>query len=127
MKNKKKIITGIIIVLVIGVIIAIYVSSNLKASRTRFINSELTTIKINTMYVLNKEGVETNNIQNNVVIDDDSVVLVLYDGDNEWLLGIELDENANKIKRIYGSEAKKCEKIFKETFKDRLAADFIVQ
>ena len=127
MKNKKKIITGIIIVLVIGVIIAIYVSSNLKASRTRFINSELTTIKINTMYVLNKEGVETNNIQNNVVIDDDSVVLVLYDGDNEWLLGIELDENANKIKRIYGSEAKKCEKIFKETFKDRLSADFIVQ
>lgn len=127
MKNKKIIITGIIIVLVIGVIIAIYVSSNLKASRTRFINSELTTIKINTMYVLNKEGVETNNIQNNVVIDDDSVVLVLYDGDNEWLLGIELDENANKIKRIYGSEAKKCEKIFKETFKDRLAADFIVQ
>ena len=113
--------------LVIGVIIAIYVSSNLKASRTRFINSELTTIKINTMYVLNKEGVETNNIQDNVVIDDDSVVLVLYDGDNEWLLGIEFDENANKIKRIYGSEAKKCEKIFKETFKDRLAADFIVQ
>ena len=127
MKNKKKIITGIIIVLVIGVIIAIYVSSNLKASRTRFINSELTTIKINTMYVLNKEGVETNNIQDNVVIDDDSVVLVLYDGDNEWLFGIKLDKDANKIKRIYGSEAKKCEKIFKETFKDRLASDFKVE
>ncbi len=124
--NKKGIIYIIIAIIIIGIIVTFIVLSNLKAARNSYISVQLTSVKGNAMYILGKVGVSLNNMQSDSFIYNDRVVLVLYDSNNEWLLGIELDKNANKITRIYGSEAKKCETLFREEFKDRLSEDFNV-
>lgn len=127
MKNKKNIITGIIIVLIIGVIISICISIKMKASKENFINVNLISVRTGSIYILSLVGNSMDNMQSNKIIYKDRVVLVLYDGNGKWSFEIELDKDADKIKRIYGSEAKKCEQLFREKFKNRLAPDFIVE
>ena len=127
LKNKRGIIYIIIAIIIIGLIITFIVTSNLKATRASSVNAQLTTVKINIMYILGQKGVSLDNMQSDSFIYDDRVVLVLYGSNNEWLFGIELDKNANKVTRIYGSEAKKCEALVREEFKERLSDDFKVQ
>lgn len=126
-KNKRGIIYIIIAIIIIGLIITFIVTNNLKSARNSHISAQLTSINGKIMYLLGQKGVSLDNMQSDSFIYDDRVVLVLYDSNNEWLFGIELDKNANKITRIYGSEAKKCEALFREEFKERLSDDFKVQ
>ena len=126
-KNKRGIIYIIIAIIIIGLIITFIVTNNLKSARNSHISAQLTSINGKIMYLLGQKGVSLDNMQSDSFIYDDRVVLVLYDSNNEWLFGIELDKNANKITRIYGSEAKKCEDLFREEFKERLSDDFKVQ
>ena len=126
-KNKSGIIYIIIAIIIIGLIITFIVTNNLKSARNSHISAQLTSINGKIMYLLGQKGVSLDNMQSDSFIYDDRVVLVLYDSNNEWLFGIELDKNANKITRIYGSEAKKCEALFREEFKERLSDDFKVQ
>ena len=86
LKNKKGLIYIIIAVIVIGLIITLIISSNLKAARTSSVNIQLTSIKGKTMYILGQMGVSLDNIQSDSFIYNDRVVLVLYDSNNEWLL-----------------------------------------
>ena len=127
LKNKRGIIYIIIAIIIIGLIITFIVTNNLKSARNSHISAQLTSINGKIMYLLGQKGVSLDNMQSDSFIYDDRVVLVLYDSNNEWLFGIELDKNANKITRIYGSEAKKCEALFREEFKERLSDDFKVQ
>ena len=126
-KNKRGIIYIIIAIIIIGLIITFIVTNNLKSARNSHISAQLTSINGKIIYLLGQMGIPLDDMQSNNFIYDDSVVLVLYDSNNEWLFGIELDKNANKITRIYGSEAKKCEDLFREEFKERLSDDFKVQ
>ena len=127
LKNKRGIIYIIIAIIIIGLIITFIVTNNLKSARNSHISAQLTSINGKIMYLLGQKGASLDNMQSDSFIYDDRVVLVLYDSNNEWLFGIELDKNANKITRIYGSEAKKCEALFREEFKERLSDDFKVQ
>ena len=127
LKNKRGIIYIIIAISIIGLIITFIVTNNLKSARNSHISAQLTSINGKIIYLLGQMGIPLDDMQSNNFIYDDSVVLVLYDSNNEWLFGIELDKNANKITRIYGSEAKKCEDLFREEFKERLSDDFKVQ
>ncbi len=126
-KNKKGLIYIIIVVIAIGLIITLIISNNLKNARNANIAINLTSLKGEVLYIIGQMGNSLDNVQSDDFTYRDSVVLVLYDKNNEWLLGIELDKNANKITRIYGSEAKKCEALFREEFKERLSDDFKVQ
>lgn len=126
-KNKRGIIYIIIAIIIIGLIITFIVTNNLKSARNSHISAQLTSINGKIMYLLGQKGVSLDNMQSDSFIYDDRVVLVLYGSNNEWLFGIELDKNANKVTRIYGSEAKKCEDLFREEFKERLSDDFKVQ
>lgn len=127
LKNKKGIIYIIIAIIIIGLIITFIVTNNLKSARNSHISAQLTSINGKIIYLLGQIGVPLDNMQSDSFIYNDRVVEVLYDSNNEWLFGIELDKNANKITRIYGSEAKKCEALFREEFKERLSDDFKVQ
>ena len=127
LKNKKGIIYIIIAIIIIGLIITFIVTNNLKSARNSHISAQLTSINGKIMYLLGQKGVTLDNMQSDSFIYDDRVVLVLYGSNNEWLFGIEVDKNANKVTRIYGSEAKKCEDLFREEFKERLSDDFKVQ
>ena len=127
LKNKRGIIYIIIAISIIGLIITFIVTNNLKSARNSHISAQLTSINGKIIYLLGQMGIPLDDMQSNNFIYDNSVVLVLYDSNNEWLFGIELDKNANKITRIYGSEAKKCEDLFREEFKERLSDDFKVQ
>ena len=126
-KNKRGIIYIIIAIIIIGLIITFIVTNNLKSARNSHISAQLTSINGKIMYLLGQIGVPLDNMQSDSFIYNDRVVEVLYDSNNEWLFGIELDKNANKITRIYGSEAKKCEALFREEFKERLSENFKVQ
>ena len=126
-KNKRGIIYIIIAIIIIGLIITFIVTNNLKSARNSHISAQLTSINGKIIYLLGQIGVPLDNMQSDSFIYNDRVVEVLYDSNNEWLFGIELDKNANKITRIYGSEAKKCEALFREEFKERLSDDFKVQ
>ena len=125
-KNKKGLIYIIIVVIAIGLIITLTISNNLKNARNANIAINLTSLKGEVLYIIGQMGNSLDNVQSDDFTYRDSVVLVLYDKNNEWLLGIELDKNANKITRIYGSEAKKCEPIFRKELKERLSEDFNV-
>ena len=125
-KNKKGLIYIIIVVIAIGLIITLTISNNLKNARNANIAINLTSFKGEVLYIIGQMGNSLDNVQSDDFTYRDSVVLVLYDKNNEWLLGIELDKNANKITRIYGSEAKKCEPIFRKELKERLSEDFNV-
>lgn len=125
-KNKKGLIYIIIVVIAIGLIITLIISNNLKNARNANIAINLTSLKGEVLYIIGQMGNSLDNVQSDDFTYRDSVVLVLYDRNNEWLLGIELDKNANKITRIYGSEEKKCEPIFREKLKERLSEDFNV-
>ena len=127
LKNKRGIIYIIIAIIIIGLIITFIVTNNLKSARNSHISAQLTSINGKIMYLLGQIGVPLDNMQSDSFIYNDRVVEVLYDSNNEWLFGIELDKNANKITRIYGSEAKKCEALFREEFKERLSENFKVQ
>ena len=127
LKNKRGIIYIIIAIIIIGLIITFIVTNNLKSARNSHISAQLTSINGKIMYLLGQIGVPLDNMQSDSFIYNDRVVLVLYGSNNEWLFGIELDKNANKVTRIYGSEAKKCEDLFREDFKERLSDDFKVQ
>ena len=127
LKNKRGIIYIIIAIIIIGLIITFIVTNNLKSARNSHISVQLTSINGKIMYLLGQIGVPLDNMQSDSFIYNDRVVEVLYDSNNEWLFGIELDKNANKITRIYGSEAKKCEALFREEFKERLSENFKVQ
>ena len=127
LKNKRGIIYIIIAISIIGLIITFIVTNNLKSARNSHISAQLTSINGKIIYLLGQIGVPLDNMQSDSFIYNDRVVEVLYDSNNEWLFGIELDKNANKITRIYGSEAKKCEALFREEFKERLSDDFKVQ
>ena len=126
-KNKRGIIYIIIAIIIIGLIITFIVTNKLKSARNSHISAQLTSINGKIMYLLGQKGASLDNMQSDSFIYDDRVVLVLYGSNNEWLFGIELDKNANKVTRIYGSEAKKCEDLFREEFKERLSDDFKVQ
>ena len=51
LKNKREIIYIIIEIIIIGLIITFIVTSNLKAARASSVNAQLTTVKINIMYI----------------------------------------------------------------------------
>lgn len=126
MRSQKTIIIGILVILVIGTMIAFYVSSNISASRKNRIDVMMSNFSATlTMKVLSPMGIS--NIDKEILIEKDETFLLVKSPSKTFSVGIEFDKDAETVKRIYGTIDATFEQLFKEAFKDRLAPDFIVE
>ncbi|MEE0866068.1 MAG: hypothetical protein U0L98_04665 [Clostridia bacterium] len=119
----KKVTIGIIIfVVLIAIVIALYVSSNINRSRENSLRTDLNSFSMGFTYkVLSAAGLSKTKSDFNI---DKNYNCVMYWGDG-WFLGVQLDKEAQKIERIYG-DTELVKELVKNEYKNQLAPNFRV-
>lgn len=123
--NKKVKIGIMVAIIIIGTIVAGVVINNRNVARRNHVNVMLNSFSYSMVNFFYKTGFALS--ENERVIEKNYVLVNYYGKDGKTMLGVELDKNADKIKRIYGNFAFICEERFKEEYKERLADDFKVE
>lgn len=128
-KNKKGIISIIIVVIIIGLIITFIVMRNNKISMEHEHSRIVHTFETRVTYELNRFDKNISFEMEEKKYKDTTIIT--YVGNNEYTINkygellacIVIEEKTNKIESING-DSKEIKELFREKFKDRLSTNF---